>query len=129
MFQPERLREPSAVDRVRAEAPPLMVVVAYGQIIPRSVLAIPARGVLNVHASVLPAYRGAAPIAHAILNGERLTGVSIMQMDEQLDHGPLLAVREVEIGARETARELTERLAVLGADLQHPVGRRVRLAG
>lgn len=117
VYQPERIRESSAVERLKDEAPDLIVVVAYGQIIPPAVLAIPRRGVVNVHASLLPAYRGAAPIAHAILNGERVTGVTIMQMDERLDHGPVLALREAEIGARETAAELGERLAALGAGL------------
>ncbi len=117
VFQPERIREPEAIERIRAERPELMVVVAYGQIIPRRVLEIPARGVINVHASLLPEHRGAAPIAHAIRRGDRVTGVTIMQMDEQLDHGPILSRQEVEIGPHENAAELAERLARLGADL------------
>ncbi len=117
VFQPERIREPEAVARIAEVGPELIVVVAYGQIIPRSVLEIPPRGIVNVHASLLPKYRGAAPVAHAVLNGERVTGVTIMRMDEQLDHGPVLAVREVEIGPHEDAAALTERLAEVGADL------------
>ena len=117
VFQPERIREPEAIERLSAERPELMVVVAYGQIIPRRVLEIPPRGVINVHASLLPEHRGAAPIAHAIRRGDRLTGVTIMQMDEQLDHGPVLTRREVEIGTHENAAELADRLARLGADL------------
>jgi methionyl-tRNA formyltransferase len=117
IFQPERIRHPEAVDRIRAAEPELMVVVAYGQIVPAAILELPPRGVLNVHASLLPRHRGAAPVAHAILAGDRVTGVSIMRMDEQLDHGPVLATREVEIGPHETAPDLTERLAALGADL------------
>src|SRR5438445_2645818 len=89
VLQPEKIRDPSLVERLRELAPDLVVVVAYGQIIPRDVLAIPARGVVNVHASLLPRHRGAAPIAHAILAGDRMTGVTIMRMDEQLDHGPV----------------------------------------
>jgi methionyl-tRNA formyltransferase len=115
--QPERIRSDEAVADIRDAAPELMVVVAYGQIIPAAVLGIPKRGVLNVHASVLPRHRGAAPIAHAILAGDRTTGVTIMQMDEQLDHGPVLAVRETEIGKGENAAALAERLSRLGADL------------
>ena len=117
VFQPEKIRAPEAVGRIAEADPELLVVVAYGQIIPRSLLDLPPRGVLNVHGSLLPAYRGAAPVAHAILNGERVTGVTIMRMDEQLDHGPVLATREVEIGPHEDAAALTERLASAGADL------------
>ena len=85
VFQPGRIRAPE-VERLRELAPDLMVVVAYGQIIPAEVLAIPKRGAVNVHASLLPRHRGAAPIAHAILSGDAETGVTIMRMDEQLDH-------------------------------------------
>ncbi|MEP7105801.1 MAG: methionyl-tRNA formyltransferase [Chloroflexota bacterium] len=116
VYQPEKIRDPEAVARLRAPAPELMVVVAYGQIIPRSVLEIPARGIVNVHASRLPRHRGAAPVAHAILAGDPITGVTIMQMDEQLDHGPVLAYSEaVPIGAGDDAAALTERLAEVGA--------------
>src|SRR6266581_1773292 len=101
----------------RLTRPETGVVVAYGQIIPRSVLEIPPRGVLNVHGSLLPRYRGAAPVAHAILRGEPATGVTIMQMDERLDHGPILATRETAIGPHEDAAALTGRLAALGAEL------------
>jgi methionyl-tRNA formyltransferase len=117
VFQPERIRAPEAVARVAAAEPDLIVVVAYGQIIPRSVLAIPPRGVLNVHGSLLPRHRGAAPVAHAILGGDAVTGVTIMRMDEQLDHGPVLAMRETEIGAHEDGGALAGRLAVMGAEL------------
>ena len=117
VFQPERIRAPESVERLAALAPELIVVVAYGQIIPRSVLDIPPVGVLNVHASLLPRHRGAAPIAHAILAGDPVTGVTIMRMDEQLDHGPVLAAEDTEIGPHEDAVELTERLAAMGADL------------
>jgi methionyl-tRNA formyltransferase len=117
VFQPERIRNPEVVERLRSVAPELIVVVAYGQIIPRSILAIPPRGVLNVHASLLPRHRGAAPVAHSILAGDRETGVTIMSMDEQLDHGPILAMRSVSILPGEDAAELTRRLAELGAAL------------
>jgi len=117
VYQPERIRDPEAVERLRALAPDLLVVVAYGQIIPRSVLSIPRLGAINVHASLLPRHRGAAPIARAILAGDRQTGVSIMRMDEQLDHGPVLATASTPIGDREDAGSLTTRLAEMGADL------------
>src|SRR5436305_14584231 len=117
VYQPERVREPEAIERIRRIAPEVMVVVAYGQIIPRAILDIPPLGVLNVHASLLPRHRGAAPVAHAILAGDRETGVTIMRMDEQLDHGPVLAMRTVTIGPEEDAPQLTRRLAELGATL------------
>jgi methionyl-tRNA formyltransferase len=117
VYQPARIRDPEAVERIRRLEPDLLVVVAYGQIIPPSVLAIPKYGAVNVHASVLPRHRGAAPVAHAILAGDRETGVTIMRMDEQLDHGPILAVRTTVIAAGEDAVALTARLASIGAEL------------
>jgi methionyl-tRNA formyltransferase len=117
VFQPERIRAPEAVARLAGAGPELVVVVAYGQIIPRTILELPPNGVLNVHASLLPRWRGAAPVAHAILAGDPVTGVTIMAMDELLDHGPVLAARETPIGAREDAAALTERLAGMGAEL------------
>ena len=117
VYQPEKVRDPAVMSRLRELKPDVMVVVAYGQIIPPDVLSIPARGVVNVHASLLPRHRGAAPIAHAILAGDRETGVTIMRMDEQLDHGPVLATRSTAIGAHEDASFLTTRLAEMGAEL------------
>jgi methionyl-tRNA formyltransferase len=117
VYQPERIRAPEAVVRLRALAPDVLVVVAYGQIIPPSVLAIPKLGAINVHGSLLPRHRGAAPVAHAILAGDHETGVTIMRMDEQLDHGPILASRSTAIGEREDAAALTARLAEIGAEL------------
>ena len=117
LYQPERIREPEAVERVRTVAAELIVVVAYGQIIPRSILSIPPRGVVNVHASLLPRHRGASPVAHTILAGDRETGVTIMKMDEQLDHGPILGARKVAIEPQEDAPQLTRRLAGVGASL------------
>lgn len=115
VFQPERIREPAAVGRIAAARPDLIVVVAYGQIIPGAVLEVPPRGVVNVHASILPRHRGAAPVAYTILAGDRVTGVTIMKMDELLDHGPILAVCETEVGPGEDAPTLSGRLAGLGA--------------
>lgn len=117
VYQPARIREPEVGEKLRASSPDLLVVVAYGQIIPASVLAIPRRGAVNVHASLLPRHRGAAPVARAILAGDAVTGVTIMRMDEQLDHGPILATSEVAIAPGEEAPHLTERLAAAGADL------------
>jgi methionyl-tRNA formyltransferase len=117
VYQPERIRDPESVAKLRALSPELLVVVAYGQIIPPSVLAIPKFGAVNVHASLLPRHRGAAPVAHAILAGDRETGVTIMRMDEQLDHGPILAVRATVIAEGEDSVVLTSRLAQMGAEL------------
>jgi len=117
VFQPERVRRPEAVERLRAIAPEVMVIVGYGQIIPQSILDIPPRGILNVHASLLPKYRGAAPIQWAIVNGETITGVTIMRIDAGLDTGHMLRKAETLIGDNETAVELAPRLAEMGADL------------
>ena len=117
VYQPERIREPEAVERLRAVAPDFLVVVAYGQILPSSVLEIPRLGAINVHASLLPRHRGAAPVARAILAGDHETGVTIMKMDEQLDHGPILARRATPIAGGEDAAALTSRLAEIGAEL------------
>jgi len=117
VVQPEKIRSAEAVELLRSLAPELMVVVAYGQIIPKAVLEIPPLGVLNVHASLLPRWRGASPVAHAILAGDSETGVTIMRMDEQLDHGPILASERVAIGSDEDTPALTSRLAELGAEL------------
>lgn len=117
VYQPERVGSPESLAQVRWAAPEVMVVVAYGQILPAALLEIPAWGVLNVHGSLLPRHRGAAPVARAILAGDEVTGVSIMRMDAELDHGPVLAVREVPIGPKATTPELTEALSVVGAEL------------
>jgi len=117
VFQPERLRAEEAVSRIAALKPELLVVAAYGQIVPAPVLSIASCCPLNVHASLLPRWRGAAPVAYAIREGDRVTGVSIMVMDEALDHGPVLSREETAIGPREDAVELTSRLARLGAGL------------
>ncbi len=115
--QPERVRRPESVELLRGLAADLMVVVGYGQIIPQNIIDLPRHGILNVHASLLPKYRGAAPIQWAIGNGEAETGVTIMQIDAGLDTGDTLRKERVTIGEEETAPELSARLAPLGADL------------
>ncbi len=117
VHQPERIRRPETVEQLPSLAADLMVVVGYGQIIPQSIIDLPPYGILNVHASLLPKYRGAAPIQWAIANGEKQTGVTIMQIDAGLDTGDMLLKGSLEIGAAETAPELSKRLARLGADL------------
>jgi methionyl-tRNA formyltransferase len=115
--QPTKLKDGAVAAQLREDAIDLAVVVAYGRILPPAVFEAPALDTWNVHASRLPAYRGAAPIQHAILNGERTTGVTLMQLREGLDEGPMLLERGLEIGPEETAGELTERLAALGAEV------------
>jgi len=117
VHQPERVRRPEVVEQLRAMAPDTMVVVGYGQIIPQSILDIPPRGIINVHASLLPKYRGAAPIQWAIARGEKVTGVTTMKIDAGLDTGAMLKKWETEIGEEETAVELGARLAEAGANL------------
>jgi methionyl-tRNA formyltransferase len=113
--QPVSLRSAEAVEKLRGFGPDLMVVAAYGLILPRDVLDIPRLGCWNIHASLLPRWRGAAPIQRAILAGDIETGVTIMQMDAGLDTGPMLLAKAVDIGERETAGGLHDRLAALGA--------------
>ena len=117
VFQPERVRRPEVVGQLKSLAPEAMVVVGYGQIIPQTILDIAPQGIINVHASLLPKYRGAAPIQWAIARGETRTGVTTMKIDAGLDTGDMLLKWETEIGPEETAVELGERLAVEGADL------------
>lgn len=115
VVQPARLRDPEWPDRLRAYRPEVAAVVAFGQILPRGVLDVPPRGSINVHASLLPKCRGAAPIAWAIIRGETETGVSIMRMDEGMDTGPVLLTVRTPIDPDETAGELATRLADMGA--------------
>jgi methionyl-tRNA formyltransferase len=115
--QPERVRVPEVVARLAAMAPHAMVVVGYGQIIPQAILDIAPHGIFNVHASLLPKYRGAAPIQWAIANGETRTGVTVMKIDAGLDTGDMLLKWATEIGPEETAPELSLRLAEAGAVL------------
>jgi methionyl-tRNA formyltransferase len=117
VYQPERVRRPEAVERLRTLAPDAMVVVGYGQIIPQMVIDIPRFGIVNVHASLLPKYRGAAPVQWAIVNGETRTGVTTMQIDAGLDTGDMLLSAETAIGPAETAVGLGARLAMMGAEL------------
>jgi methionyl-tRNA formyltransferase len=117
LLQPPSLRRPEAAVELRELAPDVIVVAAFGQILPPEVLAIPPHGCLNVHASLLPRYRGAAPIAAAILAGEEQTGVTIMLMDEGMDTGPILAQAECKIEPLYTTGSLSVKLAQLGADL------------
>lgn len=117
VWQPRTLRAPEAVARLRKLAPEVVVVAAYGQILSPEVLEIPPHGCVNLHASLLPRYRGAEPVAAAILAGEAETGVTIMLMDEGMDTGPILAQRAVPITSEDTRASLTERLANLGAEL------------
>jgi methionyl-tRNA formyltransferase len=117
VVQPTRLRDPEWPARLAEFRADVAVVVAFGQILPKAVLQVPARGSINVHASLLPRYRGAAPIQWAIIRGETLTGVTTFQMDEGMDTGAILLSRETPIGPDETAGELATRLAVLGAEV------------
>ncbi|MHB1844333.1 MAG: methionyl-tRNA formyltransferase [Deltaproteobacteria bacterium] len=117
LLQPDKIRTPSFLSLLQALAPEIIIVVAYGRILPGDVLLVPRRGCVNVHASLLPKYRGAAPIQWAIAGGERETGVTLMQMGEGLDDGPVLARRSCEIREDETGEALSARLAVLGAEL------------
>jgi methionyl-tRNA formyltransferase len=117
VFQPERIRRPEAVERLRSLSAEAMVIVGYGQIIPQAVIDLAPSGIINVHASLLPKYRGAGPIQWAILNGETRTGVTTMRIDAGLDTGDMLLKEETEIGEDETAVELGRRLAVMGAEL------------
>jgi len=117
VYQPERVRRPEAVEHLRALGADGMVIVGYGQIIPQTIIDLAPMGIINVHASLLPKYRGAGPIQWAIINGETRTGVTTMRIDAGLDTGDMLLKAETEIGPDETAIELGRRLASMGADL------------
>lgn len=115
--QPTTLRNAEAVETLRAFEPELIVVAAYGKILPPDVLTIPPHGCINVHGSLLPQYRGAAPIQWAVLNGDKISGVTIQRMAEGVDTGDILAKAQTEIGEDETSGELFDRLMMLGAEL------------
>ena len=117
VFQPTTLRDGTALEQLRELEPQLIVVAAYGKILPVDILQLPALGCINVHSSLLPKYRGAAPINWAILNGEEETGVTIMYMAEGLDTGDMLASSATAIDLNESAQQLHDRLAQMGADL------------
>ena len=117
VFQPEKIKETASLEKIRSLEPDYLCVVAYGQILPQSLLDVPKRMALNLHASLLPKYRGAAPIEWAVANGEIETGVCVQKMALKMDAGPVLLSQATAIGADETAAELTERLSPMGADL------------
>jgi methionyl-tRNA formyltransferase len=117
VMQPEKLRAPESMDQLREWKPDLIVVAAFGQILKKDVLDLPRHGCLNIHASLLPRWRGAAPINAAILAGDEETGVTIMQMDAGLDTGPMLAAKSICIGCDDTAGSVFQALSTLGADL------------
>ena len=117
IFQPEKVKEEAFQEKIKILQPELFVVVAYGQILTNSLLKIPIHGAVNVHASLLPKYRGAAPIPWAILKGDEVTGVTTIMMDEGMDTGDILLQTETPIGEEETSETLHDRLALLGAKL------------
>jgi len=117
IIQPEKLKQPEAIEQLRVWAPGLIVVAAFGQILKKDVLDLPPHGCVNVHASLLPRWRGAAPINAAILHGDEETGVTIMQMDMGLDTGPMLAKRSIRLTRDDTAGSAFQALSRLGADL------------
>lgn len=116
VWQPEKLRDGASLEVLRGLAPQLIAVVAYGRILPKEILDLPEYGCINVHGSLLPKYRGAAPIQWSVLNGDPVAGVTTMYMAEGLDTGDLILSREIPIGADETSGELFDRLAALGAE-------------
>jgi methionyl-tRNA formyltransferase len=117
VYQPETIKSDSAQEFLKRVAPDAVVIIAYGQIIPARLLTIPRLGWINLHASLLPRYRGAAPIHWAIANGETITGLTTMQIDAGMDTGPILLQRELDIGPEETSPELAERMREIGASL------------
>lgn len=117
VFQPARIREPEAIERIRSLAPDLIVVAAFGQILPQELLDIPRLGCVNIHASLLPRLRGAAPIQWAVINGDKETGITLMQMDAGLDTGDILFQEKIPIGPAETGESLYEKLAKLGGEM------------
>lgn len=117
LYQPKGVRKPDVIDHFRKLSPDLIVIIAYGRILPKELLDIPPLGCVNVHSSLLPKYRGAAPINWAIANGETETGVTTMRVDEEMDAGDILMSANVKIGYDEDAVELHDRLAPLGAEL------------
>lgn len=129
VYQPERIKPPEVAEFLASLRPEAMVVVGYGKIIPQAIIDIPPHGIINVHASLLPKYRGAAPIQWAIANGEVRTGVTTMRIDAGLDTGDILLQAETDIGEEETALELSDRLASMGAALLLETLRSVQAGG
>ena len=115
--QPAKIRDTAFLRRIESLAPDIAVVIAYGKILPKHLLSIPRHGFVNVHASILPKYRGAAPIQRAIEAGETTTGVTIMRVDEELDHGPVLAIETVEIRPDERSPSVARGLSAIGGEL------------
>lgn len=116
VFQPDKIKMPEAIETLRKSEPDVAVVAAYGQILPADVLGIPKVACLNIHGSILPKYRGAAPIHYAIISGEKETGVTIMYMNEKMDEGDMLLIKKTPIGPEETTGLVHDRLARLGAE-------------
>lgn len=119
VYQPTKLRDGAAAELIKSLNPDILVVVAYGRILPDEMLNIAKFGAINVHASLLPKYRGAAPIQWAVLNGDKITGVSTMYLASEMDTGDVIYTAETEIGEFETSGELFDRLMVMGAELLH----------
>jgi methionyl-tRNA formyltransferase len=117
VFQPKRVREPEFIEILRKRGPEAVIVAAYGQILPKEILTLPKFGCINIHASLLPAYRGAAPINWATIRGEQETGITVMLMDEGMDTGAILMQENIPIGPEDTAGALTNKLSSLGAKL------------
>ena len=117
VFQPEKMRDGTALSQIKALSPDILVVVAYGRLLPDDILAVPKYGAVNVHGSLLPKYRGAAPIQWAVLNGDKVTGVSTMYLASEMDSGDIIYTSQTEIGEFETSGELFDRLMVMGAEL------------
>jgi methionyl-tRNA formyltransferase len=129
LLQPPKIRTAEFLDAIAGLAPDLGIVIAYGKILPAALLEIPKHGFVNVHASVLPQWRGAAPIQRAIEAGDRVTGVTIMRVDEELDHGAMLAIETTEIDPDERTPALWKRLSMLGAEALLPVLRDLERGG
>ena len=117
VYQPEKMRDGTAYEIIKNLAPDILVVVAYGRILPDDILTLPKYGAINVHGSLLPKYRGSAPIQWAVLNGDKVTGVTTMHLASEMDTGDIIYTAETEIGEYETSGELFDRLMVIGADL------------
>ena len=117
VYQPKRIREPEAVEVLKKQDADIFIVAAFGQILPKEVLEIPPLGCVNVHASLLPKYRGAAPIQWAVMNGDEVSGVTTMQMGVGLDDGDMLLKEEVRLAADETGGSLFDKLAIVGGEL------------
>jgi methionyl-tRNA formyltransferase len=116
-YKSSSLKKPEAEEKIKSAGADIFVVVAYGKIIPSNILEIAKRGAINIHGSVLPKYRGASPIHATLLNGEKSTGITIMLMDSEMDHGPILSARSIEIDSSDTFAELESKLCTLASDL------------